>query len=317
VVNPPVRHPLFWKWWYDVQIPRVLKKIKADVFLAPGGVCSLRTPVPQCLVVHDLHFLQQPQQFTPVRLWFYKRYTARFLKKATGVATVFSFLKNQLVTRYAIPEAKIRVVGQGLKDHFQPTTLEAQALVKEEYTDGKEFFIYIGTIHPLHKLVNLLKAFSIFKKRQKSSMKLVLAGKIDWEKDGFSALLKTYKYRDDVVVTGYLEEDKTVARLIAAAYALVYPSPPENSGMTVLEAMRCGVPILIPKDTVMQEISGGAALYFDEDNVSEMAEQLMRIYKDEALRASLIERGAEHTQHYTWQQTADALWQSITGCINR
>src|SRR5688572_11969046 len=133
VVNPPVRHPLFWKWWYDVQIPRVLKKIKADVFLAPGGVCSLHTTVPQCLVVHDLLFLQQPQQFTVGQLWFYKRYTPRFLEKAAGLATVFSFLKNQLVTRYAIPEAKIRVVGQGLKDHFQPTTLEAQALVKEEY----------------------------------------------------------------------------------------------------------------------------------------------------------------------------------------
>jgi hypothetical protein len=56
VVGPPARHPVLWKWWYDVKLPPVLKKIRADVFLSPDGFCSLTTRVPQCLVVHDLGF---------------------------------------------------------------------------------------------------------------------------------------------------------------------------------------------------------------------------------------------------------------------
>lgn len=316
VIGPPARHPILWKWWYDVKVPLVLKKIKADVFVSPDGFCSLTTRVPQCLVVHDLGFLHYPDGYKKPHLYFYKYYTPTFLKKAASIATVSFFSKQDIASTYNIQDAKINVVYNGVKAVFQPTTFEQQAVVKEKYVDGKEYFIYTGAIHPRKNLINLLKAFSVFKKRQKSSMKLVLAGRMAWKNHAFSELLKTYKYRSDVVLLNYIEEEKELAQLVAAAYAMVYPSHFEGFGVPVAEAMKCGVPVLTSKDSAMQEISEGAALYFDPADVTDMAEQIMRIYKDEQLRADLITRGNAVVQKYTWEAAAAALWQCILRAVN-
>ena len=311
VVGAPARHPLLWKWWYDVKVPRVLRKIKADVFVSPDGFCSLTTRVPQCLVVHDLGFLHYPQGYKKSHLLFYKYYTPRFLKRAACIATVSQFSKQDIINTYKTTAAKIEVVYNGVKEIFNPIPFEQQAIVKEKYTDGQAYFICVGAIHPRKNLVNLLKAFSVFKKRQKSSMKLVLVGRLAWKNNAFLDLLKTYKYRNDVVLLQYLEDESELAQLVAAAYALVYPSHFEGFGVPVLEAMRCAVPVLTSKDSAMQEISEDAALYFDPTNVADMAGQLMRMYKDERLRDSLIEKGKTIVAKYTWTAAASALWHCI------
>ncbi len=316
VAGPPARHPLLWKWWYDVRIPLLLKRLRADVFVSPDGFCSLTTGVPQCLVVHDLGFLRYPQGYQRLHRFFYKWYTPRFLKKAARIATVSLFSKKDITDTYNIPEAKIDVVYNGVKEVFRPATFEEQIGVKEKYTGGEGYFIYVGAIHPRKNLVALLKAFSLFKKRQRSSMKLVLAGRLAWKNDDFLRLLKTYKYRSDVVLLNYIEDEAGLAQLVAAAYALVYPSLFEGFGVPVAEAMRCGVPVLTSHNSAMQEISGGNALYFDPASVADIAASLIRIYKDENLRSTLIEQGAETVARYTWQRTADALWQCILKTVN-
>ena len=91
IVGPPARHPLLWKLWYDVKIPAVLRKYKADVFVSADGFCSLRTRVPQCLVVHDLAFLHYPDFNKKTHLFFYKMYTPKFLEKAGSLVTVSEF----------------------------------------------------------------------------------------------------------------------------------------------------------------------------------------------------------------------------------
>ncbi|MGV3657336.1 MAG: glycosyltransferase family 4 protein, partial [Chitinophagaceae bacterium] len=227
VVGPPARHPLLWKWWYDVAVPRVLKKIKADVFLSPDGFLSLTTKVPQCLVLHDLGFLHFTEGYQKSHLHFYKYYTPRFLKKAATIATVSKFSKADILEQYKIAADKISVVYSAAKPVFVPLPWQEHAAVKEKYTEWKEYFIYVGAIHPRKNLINLLKAFSKFKKWQRSSFKLVLAGRLAWKNDEFLQLLKTYKYRADVVLLNYVDEEE-LARLVGAAYALVYPSKSEG-----------------------------------------------------------------------------------------
>mgnify|MGYP003575243527 CR=1 FL=1 len=310
VAGPPARHPLLWKWWYDVVVPRLLKKLGANVFLSPDGFCSLTTKVPQCLVVHDLGFLHFGEGYQKSHLLYYKYYTPKFLKKAKTVATVSQFSRQDIVKQYGIPADKINVVYSAVKEVFQPLPWQEHAAIKEQYTDGKEYFIYIGAIHPRKNLINLLKAFSKFKKWQRSGFKLVLVGRLAWKNDAFLDLLKTYKYRSDVVLLDYLPEADLV-RLLGAAYALVYPSFFEGFGVPVLEAMACGVPVLTSVNSAMQEIAEDAALYFDPNDVDDMAQQLMLVYKDEDKRSRLIEKGNNIAPQYSWQKTADALWQSI------
>jgi glycosyltransferase involved in cell wall biosynthesis len=310
VTGPAARHPLLWKLWYDIKIPSVLKKYKADVFVSADGFCSLRTKVPQCLVVHDLAFLHYPSFSKKSHLLFYKRYTPKFLEKAASVATVSQFSKQDIINQYKSEATKIDVVYSAVKDIFQPVTDEDKVSTKNKYTDGKEYFVYAGAIHPRKNLLKLLKAFSVFKKRQQTNMKLVLAGRLAWKYESFIENLKSYKYRNDVVMTGYVEETELV-KLIGSAYGMLYPSLFEGFGVPVLEAMQCDVPVITSVNSSMQEIAKDAALFADADNHKDIADKMMLLYKDENLRKELIQKGKKATTDYSWDRTAELLWQTI------
>ena len=310
VVAPPARHPLLWKYWFDIKIPQVLRKIKADVFVSPDGFCSLTTKVPQCLVVHDLGFLHYPEAYKKTHYRFYKHFTPKFIKKACTIATVSELSKQDIMAHYKTHFDKIDVVYNGVKEGFQPLSFDKREVFKEKYSGGSEFFLYAGALQPRKNLVNLLKAFSIFKKRQRSEMKLVLAGRLAWKNGEFLELLKTYKYREEVVLTGYLEQSE-LEGLMASAYAMVYHSLFEGFGVPVVEAMKCEVPVLTSAYTSMQEIGEDAALYFDAASHTDMAEKLMLIYKDEDLRKSMIQKGKAVARKYSWKRSAELLWESV------
>lgn len=311
VTGPPARHPVLWKYWYDFKVPAVLKKYKADVFVSCDGFCSLTTKVPQCIVMHDLAFLHFPAFNKKAHALFYKRYTAKFLEKAKVIVTVSEFSKQDIVTQYKNADAsKIEVVYNGVRETFHPLSEEEKNVVKEKYTDGKEYFIYSGAIHPRKNLMNLLRAFSAFKKRQQSNMKLLLVGRLAWKYESFVEKMKTYKYRNDVVMCGYFE-DPELTKVTGAAYAMIYPSLFEGFGLPVAEAMRSNVPVITSKNSPMQEIAKEAALYFDPADYKDIADKMMLIYKDENLRRKMIEQGKETVSQYSWDRTAELLWQSI------
>jgi glycosyltransferase involved in cell wall biosynthesis len=310
VVSPPARHPILWKYWYDVKVPLTLRRIKADVFVSTDGFCSLSTRTPQCVVVHDLGFLHHPEAYKASHLRYYKSYTPKFIRKAETLVTVSGVSKEDIIRQYRTNAARVSIVYNGVRKIFRPVSAEQKDLVKEKYTEGKEYFLCVGAIQPRKNLVNLLKAFSIFKKRLQSNMKLVISGRVAWKSEEFLQLMKAYKYKAEVVLTGYLPE-KELALVMASAYALVYPSVFEGFGVPVVEAMKSRVPVLTSENTAMQEAGGDAALYFDPADHSDIADKMMTIYKDENLRFQMIEKGCKAAEKFSWEQSAEQLWTII------
>ena len=310
VLSPETRHPFLWWIWFNIGIPPVLKRYKADVFISMDGFCSLFTKVPQCLVVHDLAFLHHPKTIKRSHLFFYKTFTPVFLKKAKRVVTVSEYSKMDIVKSYQIDPLKIDVVFNGASEMFNPLGFDEKEIIKNQYTDGNEYFLCISAIHPRKNLINLLKAFSIFKKRQKSKMRLVIAGRLAWKHEGFMELLKLYKYREEVNLLGYVEHG-TLVKITAAAYAMIYPSLFEGFGVPLIESMRCKVPVLTGDISAMPEIAGEAAMYFDPSNHHDMADKMMLIFKDESERKKLIEKGITRSSLYSWDRTSKLLWQCI------
>lgn len=310
VIGPPARHPLLWKIWYDYKLPSFLKKNKPDVFVSADGFVSLRTKVPQCIVVHDLSFIHYPSFVKKSHLLFFKNQLPKFIAKAKTVATVSRYSREDIIKNYKTPPAKIQVVYSAVKDGYHPVSDEVKEKVKAKYTGGKEYFIYVGSIHPRKNLMNLLKAFSVFKKKMKSNMQLVIAGRLAWKFDEFTEALKTYKFRNDVKLPGYLPQQDLI-ELTASAYALVYPSLFEGFGVPPLEAMYCEVPVITSSVSAIPEICGEAALYADPNNFDDIADKMMLLYKDEKLRNDLIAKGKLQCREYSWEKTADLLWQCI------
>ena len=310
ITGPQVSNFLLRKIWYDIKIPPILKKYKIDVFIAANGICSLATKTPQCLIVNDLSFLDFPSLINQADLFFFKRYTLRFLKKANSIVTFSEFVKKKILSRYIINEEKITVVHNGGKEFFHPLQENEKEETKKKYTGKKNYFVYTGAIHPRKNLINLLKAFSVFKKWQKSDWKLVLALSLTRNYKSFANNLKTYKYRDDVILTVCSDEEEIV-KLTGSAYALIYPSVWEGSGMQILGAINSHIPVLTSINSSMAEIAGEAALYFNPTEHTDIADKMMLLYKDESQRNRLIEKGKLIAAQYNWEKTADLFWQSI------
>ena len=316
VVPPKARHALSFRWWFDVKIPLALKKYKVDVFVSPDGFCSLITKVPQVVVIHDLAFIHHPKFIPTIHRIFYKRYTPLFLKKASVVATVSEFSKNDIIDQYHVDEQKIINVSSAAKTIFQPVEWDEKEAIKTQYADGCEYFVFVGGIHPRKNLLNLLKAFSLFKKRQRSNMKLLVAGRMAWDYDKITEKMETYKFRQDVKLLGYMGE-AALAKLVAAAYALVFPSYFEGFGVPILEAMQSHVPVITSNTSSMTEIGETAALYADPADPADIADQMKRIFTNENLRSQLVEKGKLVAAKYSWQQTSELMWQAIQQAVSK
>lgn len=316
VTRPQARHPAQWYIWYNIKVPAVLKRYKADVFVSPDGSCSLTARIPQCLVVYDLAFLQGAPFMARSHFLFYKKFTPRFIKKAAMVVTLSQFTRAAIVKYYKTGDDKIEVIYTGVTEKFISISIEEREAVKTKYAGGNEYFIYSGDIVSDKNLVNLLKAFSAFKKRQKSSMQLVITGTPGWKYEEFLESLRLFRFRDDVKLLAN-PSPADLIEITAAAYAMVYPSLPRDIGTQALQAMKSGVPVITSPATAISEICGDAALYADPDNFKEIAVQMMLIFKDENLRSTLIEKGKLLAEGYGWNKTAGLFWNVIAKTMKR
>jgi glycosyltransferase involved in cell wall biosynthesis len=175
-------------------------------------------------------------------------------------------------------------------------------LVKDRFTDGAEYFLCHASFNDIDAVILLLKAFSRFKRRQKSSWKLVLAPE---ESAGrVEALLATYKYRHDVVMV-HNPAPEVVQALYAGAYCFVQPAAPAYFGAALLRALSWSLPIIATGAS--REWAGGAALYFEAGDDENLAEHLMALYKDEALRQKLVQAAAQQAAGCSWQPLINSI----------
>ena len=310
VVGPPARHPASFFYWYNIAAPAALSKYKPDVWVNPYGFCSTSSSIPQILMVHDLAYIHYPKSIAWHQYLYYKWFTPSFIKKAASILTVSNFSKQDLIKHFPKAANKISTLYPAARKGFQPISWEEKSQDKDSYSDGREYFLFVGGVHPRKNLLNLLKAFSLFKKWQKSNMKLLVAGRMAWQYQDLLEKIKTYKYREDLVLLGALEETQ-LTRISASAYALVYPSFFEGFGMPIVEAMQSGVPVIASNTSSMPEVGADAALYADPNDPDAIAQQMLLLYKDEKLRNFQIEQGLARADVFSWDQTADLVWEKI------
>jgi glycosyltransferase involved in cell wall biosynthesis len=310
VVGPPARHPGSFFYWYNIAAPAALSKYKPDVWVNPYGFCSTISSIPQLLMIHDLAYLHYPKFIAWHQYWYYKIFTPGFIKKAASILTVSEFSKQDLIKHFPKAVPKVSTVYPAARKDFQPISWEEKSQVKDSFSDGREYFLFVGGVHPRKNLLNLLKAFSLFKKWQKSNMKLLVAGRMAWQYEDLLEKIKTYKYRDDLILLGALDEAQ-LTRVTASAYALVYPSFFEGFGMPILEAMQSGVPVITSNTSSMPEVGVDAALYADPNDPDAIAQQMLLLYKDEKLRNFQIEKGLARADAFSWDQTAEKVWEKI------
>lgn len=310
VVFPPARHPYLWYLYFEWGVARLLKKLQPDIFLSTDGWLSLRTNVPSVDVIHDLNFEHHPEFIKPVVRRYYQRFFHRFAQKAARIATVSEFTRQDIHTLYGIPIDQIDVVYNGCNSCYVPLNEEDKGDVKRAYSDGCDYFLFVGLIHQRKNLANQFRAFDRFKQNDTRNMKFVVVGDKKWWHGEIEDAYLAMTHKEDVIFLGR-QSQEVLGRLMSAATALVYASFFEGFGIPILEAFNAETAVITSHTTSMPEVAGDAALLVNPHSVEEICAAITRLAEDETLRQTLITKGREQRQKFSWDRTADALWQTI------
>ena len=315
VIGPPAKHPVLYKIWYQFSLKKCLKKLNADIFVGVNGMIPLNASTKTLSVIHDLNFEHHPEHLPNLLRKYYVSSFPKFARKANRIATVSEFSKKDIVTNYNIEASKIDVVYNGPNENFKPISEEQKNKIQHKFSEGKPFFLFVGTLHPRKNLVNLFKAFDQFKATTKSDFKLVIVGKKMWWTNEIENTFKALQFKKDVVFTGRVSNED-LYKITASAHALTYVPIFEGFGIPLVEAMSCGVPVITSNITSMPEVVENAGILVDPFSVDAIAKAMLTIASNEELRKELIEKSKLQAKKFSWQKTGDLLWASILKTID-
>lgn len=310
VLCPQARHPVLWYLFFEVAVRRALKRYKIDLFLSPDGYITLGTKVPTLSVIHDINFEHSNDYLKPSHQRYMTYFFPQFARYSTRIATVSEFSKQDIASVYHIEQEKIDVVFDGAHKGYHPLNDEERQRVVRDCMHGRRYFIFVSTILKRKNLATLLTAFDRFKEHDTYDMMLLVVGQKVWWQDELKAAYDRMKHKEDVVFWGRAEAEM-LANLMGAATALVYPSFFEGFGIPIVEAFQAEVPVITSNATSMPEVAGDAALLIDPRNVEELSDALYRTATDAGLREELVKRGRARRKLFSWDITAEKLWDSM------
>ena len=314
VIGPQARHPFLYYAWFHVSVKNLLNRMNPDLFLSPDGFLSPGANCKQLPVMHDINFLHNPQDLKSLTSKYYNYFFPKYARAATRIATVSEYSKQDISTNYHIDPAKIDVVYNGINDGFKPLPENEKQPIREKYAQGKNYFLFVGSQSPRKNLNRLVAAFDQFKEQSGSDFKLLLVGAVYTSEGDVKEVIDKSKFKTDIVFTGRQLQTE-VEKIMAAAFALAFVPYFEGFGIPIVEAFQCEVPVICSNTTSMPEITGNAALQVDPFDVNSIAKGMSELYHNAASRHQFIENGKARKELYSWDKSADLLWNSITQCL--
>ena len=312
---PPAKHALLNIFWFELSAKNLLNKLNPDLFFSPDGILCLGWKGKQYGIIHDINYEHRPKDLKLTNRLYYKYFIPKSAAKACRLATVSQFSKNDIINTYKINADKIDVIHLGINSFFRPIKSETvKQKIKEKFTEGGDYFIFIGTLSPRKNIIRLMQAFDLFKKETGSSMKLILAGKEMYKGKELHNIKSQLKYGNSIIFTGRLE-DNELSDLLGAAFCMLFVPLFEGFGLPPIEAMQCNVPVIASNVTSIPEIVNDAALLVNPYDIEEIKNAMFKIYTNNNLRQSLIEKGIIQKEKFSWKQTAEMLWRSMNKCL--
>ena len=287
----------------------VIYRVRPRVYHATDGSGLVRAPgVAVVATLYDLIPLHYPDIYLPVKRLDqragYARYL-RLLRRADHIVTDSEATKGDAVERLRIPPEHITVTPLSVDPlRFYPRSPRDIEATLTRHGLRRPYFFHPGSSDPHKNTARILHAFEMFCHHRDVEHNLYIVG--NWPSQALVRLRETHPHlmaNGRVRMLGYVP-DGDLPALYGGADALVYPSLVEGFGLPVLEAMRCGAPVLTSTVSSLPEVAGGAALLVDPLDVEAIADGLARLAGDPALRADLVARGLARAAEFSWEHTA-------------
>lgn len=288
-------------------LPALLKKEGIDVFHSPNYMIPFRV-FPRrragrvrCVVtIHDLIPLRFPE-FTPKAkktrfMLLYRKVMEEVGARADLILTVSEHSRQDVIREMQVPEERVTAVPNGVSAAYRPEENAGKA--------DPRVILYVGRFDPYKNVEGLIRIFARVRQQMQEDVRLRIIGSPDPRYPEPRRLAEELGVGDRVDWSGYADED-ALAGAYHEADVFVLPSRYEGFGLTVLEAMASGAPVVCSNVSSLPEVAGDAALLADPGDEEGFAQAVRRVLEDKSLAEDLSRRGLEQAKRFTWRRTAE------------
>lgn len=289
--------------WEQIVVAAQLRRDRPAVYHSPDFTLPLAAGVPMIVTVHDLIYLRQPQGTSLRAAALYRLLTGASVRKAKRVLTVSRHAAAEVRSAFGLEGARVTVVPSGVSETLRrlagdipPGSAPESAGVPGPYV------LYVGLLTARKGVLTLVEAFERLQESGRAGF-LVLAGLQGSDYAAVATRIQASAVRERIILKGAVD-DVCLARLYASAGAFCLPSLHEGFGLTVLEAMMFGCPVVASDCSALPEAVGDCGLLVPPEDPDALACALARVLDDGELAADLRERGRERARRFTWDESA-------------
>ena len=289
-------------FWVDqVGLPQRLARDQIAVFLSPYFKGPLCAPCPVVVTVHDLMFIGYPESRRPLYDLVMTSLARVYAGRAAAVITDSEYSKRSIVATLGVSDAKVTVIPVAVGEEFKPTPVTAA--VVRQYGIPPPYILYVGNFLPHKNVPRLIQAYAGLDKALKDTHQLVLAGGNREHRSDLERLAGSLGVADRVLFPGLIE-DAHLPAMYSGAALFVLPSLEEGFGLPALEAMACGAPVAASNRAAIPEVVGDAAVLFDPENVSAIAEAMTTALSQPEMSERMRRQGLTRAGAFTSDRTA-------------
>lgn len=257
---------------------------------------------PIIVTIHDLSFYKFPETFAYGSRKIKETITPISIKRASKIIVDSQSTKKDVLATFDISESKVKVIYPGRPNYQMLDDKKQIENIKKKYKISGDYILYLGTLEPRKNILRLIDAYSSLIK-EGITENLVIAGKKGWLYEDIFKRVKQLGLKERIIFTDYIdEEDKPL--LYSGAKVFVYPSLYEGFGLPPLEAMTCGIPVVVSNSSSLSEVVDEAGLYVNPKDTHSIAQGIYDIITNGELRDKLVVAGRKRSLCFDWNKTA-------------
>ncbi len=273
-----------------------------------------RTTVKTIVTIHGLEYEFLPKAYSAWEKFYMRWSIMKSCHWATDIIAVSENTKKDLIKLYNVPAEKIEVVYEGvhniIKNRKKLKTkmpMDLEAVIKHH-----KYLLFVGRIEERKNIIGIIKAFEILKNKHKIPHKLILVGGFGYGYAEIVNKVETSKYRDEIFLTGYVDEIKK-QQILKNCSLFLFPTFYEGFGLPILEAQSMGVPVVASDSSAVPEIVGKSLKPFlvNPAKPRAIARVICKILSDKKLKNRLIRSGYKNVERFSWDGCAKNIAEII------
>lgn len=293
-------------WFEQRAFPRASHRRGADLAHVPFFGPPWRSHEPLVVTIHDLIPLMLPEYAGSRAVRLYMRLVSSCARRADMVLTDSTASARDIRRLLRIPDERLRITYLAAEDTYRPVPPTERASVLSRLGLDVPYLLYLGGFDCRKNVIGLLQAFAQARGRI-SEVCLAIAGRLPASDSAFvpdpRPVAEALGLGESVRWLGWVDEDDKPA-LYSGATAFCFPSHYEGFGLPVLEAISCGTPAIVGGGSSLDEIAGPGGLVVSPDDLDALAEAMVALCRDAALRQELASAGLGHAAGFSWERTA-------------